>query len=120
MGRWVLLLLVAFALTGVACSSTGDGAATDTAAPDGGIAAQVAPSGGSDAGSDGAGADASGAPALGDVRFKIQIDYRFDKAGFFSDPARRQALEGACSRTSRRARTSRSAIRRSRPTRRWR
>jgi hypothetical protein len=30
------------------------------------------------------------------VRFKIQLDYRFDKAGFFADPVRKQALEGAC------------------------
>ncbi|MBX3192259.1 MAG: hypothetical protein KF819_35040 [Labilithrix sp.] len=30
------------------------------------------------------------------VSFKIQIDYRYDTAGFFSDPVRRQALEGAC------------------------
>jgi hypothetical protein len=94
MGRRVLSLLVAFIL--VACSSTGDEAATETAAPDGGIASEGPSSGGSDAGSDGARADASGAPALGDVRFKIQIDYRFDKAGFFTDPTRRQALEGAC------------------------
>lgn len=38
---------------------------------------------------------AGGAPGLGPVRFHIQIDYRFDKRGFFSDPARRATLEGA-------------------------
>ncbi len=40
--------------------------------------------------------DDAGNPALGPVRFKIQIDYRFDTAGFFADPIRKQALEGAC------------------------
>lgn len=94
MGRSVLSLLVA--LTVGACSSAGDRAATDTTAPDGGIAPEGASAGGRDAGVDAAQADASGAPALGDVRFKIQIDYRFDKAGFFADPSRRLALEGAC------------------------
>lgn len=52
----------------------------------------------------GANADASapadgGAPDaaadLGSVRFRIQLDYRFDKSGFFSDPAKRATLEGA-------------------------
>lgn len=40
--------------------------------------------------------DDAGNPALGPVRFKIQIDYRFDTAGFFADQARKDALEGAC------------------------
>lgn len=35
-------------------------------------------------------------PATAPITFKIQIDYRFDKAGFFSDPVRKKALEGAC------------------------
>ena len=35
-------------------------------------------------------------PVDAPVRFKIQIDYRFDSAGYFSDPARKKALEGAC------------------------
>lgn len=95
MGRRPLPLLVALTLGGCS-SSTGGGAATDATAADGGIVAEGAASGGSDAGADAARGDASGAPALGDVRFKIQIDYRFDKAGFFADPSRRQALEGAC------------------------
>lgn len=41
-------------------------------------------------------ADAAKPSDLGPVRFKIQIDYRFDTAGFFDDPARKAALEGAC------------------------
>lgn len=35
-------------------------------------------------------------PAGAPVRFKIQLDYRYDKAGFFTDPVRKKALEGAC------------------------
>ncbi|MBS2019979.1 MAG: hypothetical protein JST00_44355 [Deltaproteobacteria bacterium] len=39
----------------------------------------------------------SGGPTpSGTTRFKIQLDYRFDKAGFFAEPVRRKALEGAC------------------------
>jgi len=56
------------------------------------------PAGGS-AGSTGAPTADAGAPeasvALGPVRFQIRFDYRFDKAGFFTDPTRRATLEGA-------------------------
>jgi hypothetical protein len=100
MGRRFLPLVVALlvALSVGACSSAGDGPTAEATAGEGGITVGGTPSVGSDAGSDGDGApsDAGSAPLLGDVRFKIQLDYRFDKAGFFADPSRRQALEGAC------------------------
>lgn len=42
----------------------------------------------------GAGGDTGNTPDP-TVTFKFQFDYRFDKKGFFSDPKRRAALEGA-------------------------
>jgi hypothetical protein len=91
------LLPVLVALTLGACSSAGSGGAViDATGADGGVSGEGSPAAGSDAGADGARGDASSAPTLGDVRFKIQIDYRFDKAGFFADASRRKALEGAC------------------------
>lgn len=48
---------------------------------------------GGPAGQDAAGGDAAKSP---EVTFKIELDYRFDTAGFFADPARKKALEGAC------------------------
>lgn len=93
MTRRVLPGLVALAM--VACSSAGDGVAVDPSAGDAATLPDGAPSPSADGGGDGGSAD-SPATELGPVRFKIQIDYRFDKAGFFSDAVRRQALEGAC------------------------
>ncbi len=82
---------LAFCLTllGAACSSSDP--------PSGGP-----PGGGADAGADGSttpvvdGAAPDAPPASAPIRFKIQVDYRFDKAGFFSDPVRKRALEAAC------------------------
>jgi hypothetical protein len=71
---------------GAGAAGAGDGGSADeeaAAAASGGDAATTAAS-------DGA------APDPSPVRFVIQLDYRYDKAGFFADPVRRQALEGAC------------------------
>lgn len=68
-----------------ASSSGSSGGSSSGASPDAGPAPDASPprDGGADA-------------PTGDVRFKIQLDYRFDKAGFFADPVRKQALEAAC------------------------
>lgn len=77
-----------------ACSSASDGVIAEPAGGEGGTTlADGAPStSDADGGADGA----DGKADLGEVRFKIQVDYRYDKAGFFADPIRKQALEGAC------------------------
>lgn len=75
----------------VACSSSsGDSGPSDV------------PEGGVDGGADGAPAPEGDAGSAvdarvpsGAVRFKIQLDYRYDTAGFFDDPSRKGALEGA-------------------------
>lgn len=84
------------ALTLGACSSESDGppgaASTGEAGP---TLPDGAPAPGEDAAPRPDSAGDGGVP-LGPVRFKIQIDYRYDTAGFFTDKARRGALEGAC------------------------
>ena len=83
------------ALTLSACSSASDGTAADLSQSEGGTTlpdGAPAPSSGGDGGV----RPPDGTAELGAVRFKIQIDYRYDKAGFFSDPIRKKALEGAC------------------------
>jgi len=78
-----------------ACSSVSDGPTAELAGDEGGTTlADGAPAPSADG--DGGTIGADGKAALGEVRFKIQVDYRYDKAGFFADPIRKQALEGAC------------------------
>jgi hypothetical protein len=93
--RFLTLSSALVALGLGACSSASDAPAADPAGgSDGGSTladGAPAPSGG-----DGGGVPMDGSADLGPVRFKIQVDYRFDKAGFFADPVRKQALEGAC------------------------
>jgi hypothetical protein len=89
-----LVPLVAVLTLGACGSSTNDGPAGTTPEGD---AASILPDGAPVPGDEtthDAGTDASS--ALGPVRFKIQLDYRYDTAGFFSDAARKRALEGAC------------------------
>jgi hypothetical protein len=89
------LLPALVALTLAACSSASDGPAAEPSGSDVGTTLPdgvPAPSPGSDGGIQAA----EGGAQLGEVRFKIQIDYRYDKAGFFVDPIRKKALEGAC------------------------
>ena len=92
----VAVWLVACSSALVACSSASD---APTAEPDGGAPGNTppdeAPATSADGGGD-AGATTDGKAELGEVRFKIQLDYRYDRAGFFADPVRKQALEGAC------------------------
>jgi hypothetical protein len=86
---------VALASAIVACSTAADTPGVDPGSDGGGPGSED----GAAPGQDGAPSSADGgkdAPPSADVRFKIQIDYRFDKAGFFTDPVRKQALEGAC------------------------
>ncbi|HSO39233.1 MAG TPA: hypothetical protein VLT33_42195 [Labilithrix sp.] len=93
--RGTRLLPLAALLAFAACTaSSGDDGASPAPSngPDGGaLLADGAPAPGDDATS---ATDAS--TPRGPVRFKIQIDYRYDTAGFFSDPVRKAALEGAC------------------------
>jgi hypothetical protein len=91
----VLSGLCALALALAACSSSdATGAAGPTpddvgaTLPDGAPAEPPAGDSGTSTSDEAAAPDG--------VRFKIQIDYRYDKAGFFADPIRKQALEGAC------------------------
>jgi hypothetical protein len=94
-GSWLLAVLPVAALAVLAsCSSASDApgaGASDGAADGGAVLADGAPVPEGDAASSG---DAPAVP--GAVRFKIQVDYRYDTAGFFSDPSRKAALEGAC------------------------
>lgn len=76
-----------------ACSSADDGMVVDAPA-DGGDASPDA--GGGSPADDALPSEQDASPTLGPVRFKIRIDYRFDKAGFFADPVRKRALDGAC------------------------
>ena len=94
MNRRVLLGWVAsgIGLALAACSSADEGAPSDTASDGGGA---VLDGGGASPG-DAAPSDDGTSPMLGPVRFKIQIDYRYDRSGFFADPVRKKALEGAC------------------------
>lgn len=83
-------ILVAFALAATsACSSSDPPAGAPPNGTDGGPGADAGPSGPTDGSS-------TPPPATSPIRFKIQLDYRFDKAGFFADPVRKKALEGAC------------------------
>ena len=90
----VLAPLVALSLG--ACSSATDGPAAEPPGAEGGPTALAdgAPARPSDG--DGGATTTDGKADLGAVRFTIQVDYRFDKAGFFADPVRKKALEGAC------------------------
>jgi hypothetical protein len=77
-----------------ACSSSSDGAPPSGAAPE--ADAQAGTGGGATEPDASAPPGADASATYGPVRFKIQIDYRYDTAGFFADPARKQALDGAC------------------------
>lgn len=87
--RASLRLLVVTLLAGAnACSSSGDATSSSsgTGTPaDGGGPSVPGPDG-----------EAPIPPVTAPITFKIQVDYRFDKTGFFTDPERRKALEGAC------------------------
>ena len=90
---FVALCAIASAIGACSTADTpGEAPAADGGGPGGGDdGGPTGPDGGpgpSDAGKD--------ATPSTDIKFKVQIDYRFDKAGFFSDPVRKQALEGAC------------------------
>jgi len=95
-GSSSLGLLPALAVLSLAaCSSASDGPAAEAPGSEGGTtladgASIPSPDG------DGGTASPDGSAELGPVRFKIQVDYRYDKAGFFADPIRKKALEGAC------------------------
>jgi len=85
--------VVSFGLLVACSSSSGEGGAAgapEAGADGGGILADGAPAPEGDAGP----AVDARAPG-GAVRFTIQLDYRYDTAGFFADPARKGALEGA-------------------------
>ncbi len=83
------------ALSVGACSSASDAPAADSPGAEGGTTqADGAPALPADG--DGGATANDGNADLGVVRFTIQVDYRFDKAGFFADASRRKALEGAC------------------------
>lgn len=87
----VLPLVACVALS--ACgSTTGDAGSSDP--PEGGADGGARLADGAPAPTGDAAADGDAPPAA--VRFKIQIDYRYDTAGFFTDPVRKAALEGAC------------------------
>jgi hypothetical protein len=89
------LLPVLAALSLGACSSASDDPGAGPGGGEGGATlADGAPAPSAEGG--GGPVGEGGSPALGAVRFTIQVDYRFDKAGFFADPVRKQALEGAC------------------------
>ena len=89
----VLAPLVALSVG--ACSSASDGPAAESPGAEGGAStSDAAPA--LRAGEDGGATATDGKADLGEVRFTIQVDYRYDKAGFFADPSRRKALEGAC------------------------
>ena len=89
----VLAPLVALSLG--ACSSATDGPSAGPPGAEGGTTlADGAPE--LPSAVDGGATTTDGKTDLGAVRFKIQGDYRFDKAGFFADPIRKKALEGAC------------------------
>lgn len=91
---FAVALAAASASALLACSSDGSPPpAGATPGLDAGALADSAPPGSDAGGGEGGGAD-SGDPA--GVRFHIQLDYRFDSAGFFADPVRKKALEGAC------------------------
>jgi hypothetical protein len=92
--------LIVLGMIGLAagCSSTtdDDGAPSEAPSADAGPGtSDGAPPSSDDAATPGADSEA-GPPGLPPVRFKIQLDYRYDRAGFFADPIRKQALEGAC------------------------
>jgi hypothetical protein len=99
--RTSLVLAIVLGMIGLAaagCSSTtDDGAAGESPAGDAGtVESDGAPASGEDGSTTSSGPDAEAGTALPPVRFKIQLDYRYDRAGFFADPTRKQALEGAC------------------------
>lgn len=92
------IVLGMIGLAAAGCSSTDDGALGAQRAADAGAAESGGAATNSDDGAttSSGGADAEAGATLPPVRFKIQLDYRYDRAGFFTDPIRKQALEGAC------------------------
>lgn len=83
----------AFVVALSACSSGADAPPTEPGSDAGTDAVPAASSDGAPA--------VGAAPADGLAPLQIQVDYRYDKSGFFSDPSRRAALEAACAIWSR-------------------
>lgn len=96
LARWLALAAVLVAGCTVV-DGTPSGAGAGSEGSDGGALADGASSAPDGDGGTTPKPEGDAGRELGPVRFKIQIDYRYDTAGFFSDPVRKQALEGACS-----------------------